>query len=607
MNDKEKSDNQLNMNDLLDKEISQNGGEWKEDANSIGKHGTTMFDLPNSQDDLITILLPKNNIRDIGAHSLVKIGSRTEENGGDGREYLGIVVSGPFHEPDGIRADSSMMIATTIHGSIFMPDYHGKVLVELLGETKDDMMMPPRFRPLPNSPVFVLDSEETAKALKVKVEPGITLGMAIGHDDIEVQIPSNKKTVLPRHIGILGTTGGGKSTTVSGLMAQFQEKGIATVVIDTEGEYTHVDQSTKDDNMKKLLSRRDIKAKGINNVQVYHLVGKETRAEAPTPIKRFTLNFSSLSPYAAADIMGLTEAQFGRFFKAHDALKLILKDLGIYPKQGEEKEAIEINEFEQGWPGVTLSLLIDIAGLLYAKIARSSPNPFNDIIKNNLERVQHRIDAVQTDNEQSWLALLSKLWQLRRTNVFDVPGAKPIPFNELIKPGSLTIIDLSDSDSTTVNNIVIANLLRGIQLVQENAYESAIKRGSNPAPVSIIIEEAHEFLSREKISKMSNLFEQVAKIARRGRKRWLGLVFVTQLPQHLPDEVLGLINSFVLHKINDANVISRLKRSIGGVDQGLWNKLPNLAPGQAIVSTPSIARSLLVAMDPTPCKLLMVD
>lgn len=149
--------------------------------------------------------------------------------------------------------------------------------------------------------------------------------------------------------------------------------------------------------------------------------------------------------------------------------------------------------------------------------------------------------------------------------------------------------------------------MREIQLVQEEAYESALKKGKSPTPVSIIIEEAHEFLSREKIERMSNLFEQVARIARRGRKRWLGLIFVTQLPQHLPDEVLGLINSFILHKINDANVVNRLKRSIGGVDNSLWNKLPNLAPGQAIISTPSIARSLLAAIDPTPCKLLMVD
>src|SRR5438128_8276569 len=106
---------------------------------------------------------------------------------------------------------------------------------------------------------------------------------------------------------------------------------------------------------------------------------------------------------------------------------------------------------------------------------------------------------------------------------------------------------------------------------------------------------------------MENLFQQVARIARRGRKRWLGLMFVTQLPQHLPDEVLGLINNYILHKIGDSNVISRLKRSIGGIDDGLWTRLPNLAPGQAVVSATSMARPLLVAIDPTACKLRMIE
>jgi len=121
----------------------------------------------------------------------------------------------------------------------------------------------------------------------------------------------------------------------------------------------------------------------------------------------------------------------------------------------------------------------------------------------------------------------------------------------------------------------------------------------------VVIEEAHEFLSRDRIAKMDNLFQQVARIARRGRKRWLGLMFVTQLPQHLPDEVLGLINNFILHKISDDNVISRLKRSIGGIDEGLWTRLPNLAPGQAVVSATTLSRPVLIAIDPTPCKLLM--
>jgi DNA helicase HerA-like ATPase len=154
---------------------------------------------------------------------------------------------------------------------------------------------------------------------------------------------------------------------------------------------------------------------------------------------------------------------------------------------------------------------------------------------------------------------------------------------------------------------VISDILRGIQEQQEKAYEVAAKSGTAPTPIMIIIEEAHEFLSRDKIDKMQNLFEQVARIARRGRKRWIGLMFVTQLPQHLPDEVLGLVNNYILHKISDANVIARLKRSIGGIDEGLWNRLPNLAPGQAIVSMTSMSRSLLVAIHPTPCKLRMVE
>jgi DNA helicase HerA-like ATPase len=164
-----------------------------------------------------------------------------------------------------------------------------------------------------------------------------------------------------------------------------------------------------------------------------------------------------------------------------------------------------------------------------------------------------------------------------------------------------------------LNNLVIADLLRGVQDAQDTtywAYEQAKETSPAappPARVLVIIEEAHEFLSAERIDKMRILFEQVARIAKRGRKRWLGLVFVTQLPQHLPRQVLGLVNSYILHKITDSQVISTLQRTLSGIDAGLWNRLPGLAPGQAIVSFPHLTRPLLVAVDPAPAKLLLVD
>jgi uncharacterized protein len=128
-----------------------------------------------------------------------------------------------------------------------------------------------------------------------------------------------------------------------------------------------------------------------------------------------------------------------------------------------------------------------------------------------------------------------------------------------------------------------------------------------PVRTLVIIEEAHEFLSEDRIDKMKILFEQVARIAKRGRKRWLGLVFVTQLPQHLPRQVFGLVNSYILHKITDPLVVSTLRRTVSGIDEGLWNRLPGLAPGQAIVSFPHMARPLLVSIDPASAELRLTD
>jgi DNA helicase HerA-like ATPase len=85
------------------------------------------------------------------------------------------------------------------------------------------------------------------------------------------------------------------------------------------------------------------------------------------------------------------------------------------------------------------------------------------------------------------------------------------------------------------------------------------------------------------------------------------LAFITQLPQHLPDEVLGLINGWILHKIGDANVVQRLRRSIGGISDSLWRQVPSLASGQAIVSVTTLTRPLQVSIDPTPCQLQMVE
>jgi hypothetical protein len=387
-----------------------------------------------------------------------------------------------------------------------------------------------------------------------------------------------------------------------------------------------MDLPTADQQMLTALRRRDLSPAGTRNLHILHLVGRETSREARGAIvKPFCLRFADLSPYALMEILDLSTAQQERFLKAYDTLKLVLRDLDIFPKAGEEHLALEVDELDSGYPRMTLLQLIDIAGAFADMAAgsreergRGKSSASEDAVRTleirspelrGQERVIRQCAAAAQAPGQvvSWRGLLGRLWRVQRLQIFDNPRAPKLDHASLVQPGCASVIDLSDTDSPAVNNLVIADLLRGVQRQQEDNFHKAQTAGKRPTPVVIIIEEAHEFLSAQRIHQMPVLFQQVARIAKRGRKRWLGLVFVTQLPQHLPDEVLGLINNFILHKISDGNVVERLRKSISGLDRGQWGMLPGLAPGQALVSLTHMTRPLLVSVDPASCQLKLSE
>jgi len=612
----------------LESEIALAGGPKLLHPDDAGSVGVTMFDLPGSNDLTVTVLLGREHLQDAPSQSLVRIKSRKDE-----RNYLGVVTAGPFAEPDGLRADSDILKAVATHRGDYLPPFHGRIQVTILGEElKDGELTPPRLRPLPNSPVFVLDDAEAAKVLKCGGD--VRLGLAVGHQSVEVGAPAKSKTVFPRHTAILGTTGGGKSTTVAGLIARARAEGMAVIVLDVEGEYTSLHEPTDHKPMLAGLRDRQLKPEGVptSAMTVYHLVGRGSANPSHPHRKPFSLQFARLSPYAVMEILDLSDAQQERFLKAYDIAKPLLRDLDIFPQKAhpeQEQIAIEIDEFERGYPRATLPLLIDIVRICAQRAepkadkkrgkkdedAEDAPafEPWCRELKTPgaLDHLNKRVHAANPPGSVvSWHALHGRLSRLNRLKVFfdeTKDGVRPLNYANLIKPESLSVIDLSDTGFGELNNLAIADVLRGIQEAQDEACEKAEQEKRPPTPVLIVIEEAHEFLSEERVNKTPVLFEQVARIAKRGRKRWLGLCFVTQLPAHLPKQVLGLCNSFILHKLQDPHVVSLLKRTVGGVDEGLWDRLPNLAAGQAIVSFPHFARPLLVSIDPSQAKLRLTE
>lgn len=626
----------VSAGETLERDAEEGGGPFQEPPEYEGSIGRTTFDDRSSSDGTVTIILPPENIDDTPSQSLLKIISMP-----DRREYVASLTAGPFCEPDGMRADAPALIASVVHRAMAMPRHHGRAQATIIGERLAQSMVPARHRPKPNSPVHRVPDNEMARILNLTGD--IRLGLAYGHDSVEVCIPSKEKSVLPRHTAMVGTTGGGKSTGVGRYVHGLQRAGNCVLLLDVEGEYTRLNEPTDNPHLVAALKERGLVPEGIPNTHVYHLIGRDCANPHHPRVTPFSLRFSEISPYAFAEIMDLNQAQEDRVLKAYEVTKLLLRQLGIFPRKGHERDdnalVLEVDEFDRGWPQMTLEhLCYVVSGVIniaegkdeepmlrapgfhgqWLKIASVLRGQFggqpaedgdedSDSGKHG-RRGSSRGSGPKFGNVQSWKVLSSRVTRIRKLGVFDPESSAggPLSYNQMLQPGRVNIIDLSDLENTDVRNLAIAEILRGIEVFQRRRYEEAQGRGEKSLSTNVIIEEAHEFLSAKRITKMPTLRDQLVKIAKRGRKRYLGLTFVTQSPNDLPDEVLGLVNNWIIYKIDDP-IIRRLRSFVPNADDSLWELVRGLGQGQAVTSFMHMKRPVITAMDPSPAMLRMTD
>ena len=309
--------------------------------------------------------------------------------------------------------------------------------------------------------------------------------------------------------------------------------------------------------------------------------------------------------------MDLSDAQNERLIQAYEIAKALLREFGIFPSQ-DERSVIDIDEFERGWPKMKLEdlrYLISAIISIAEKTGEGEPNFAQSQFYGRWQQVRAKIHAYFSGGDAdgdskrakithgiSWKALMAKISRLQRLRIFDQGLRLAINYQEMLQPGRVNIIDLSDVENMDVRNLAIAEMLREILTQQQEVYDAATRdrpEGAeiNPLMTNVIIEEAHEFLSARRVTRMPTLRDQLMKIAKRGRKRYLGLTFVTQSPNDLPDDVLGLVNNWVIYKIDEAT-IRRLKSYIPNSDESLWGLVRGLGPGQALVSFTNMRRPL---------------
>src|SRR5258708_11645269 len=123
------------------------------------------------------------------------------------------------------------------------------------------------------------------------------------------------------------------------------------ILMDTEGESTMIQKEPIDETMLAALQRRGLSAAGVEDTNLYHLVGRDTTNPGHPHRNSFCLTFERLSPYLVSEVLELNEAQEQRYLKAYDITKRILQDLKVSHQTNEDMTRfLDFDDMEQGYP-----------------------------------------------------------------------------------------------------------------------------------------------------------------------------------------------------------------------------------------------------------------
>ncbi|MGZ8190339.1 MAG: ATP-binding protein [Methylococcaceae bacterium] len=144
------------------------------------------------------------------------------------------------------------------------------------------------------------------------------------------------------------------------------------------------------------------------------------------------------------------------------------------------------------------------------------------------------------------------------------------------KKANITVIDLS-SVPTDVRPAVCAQVGR---LAYEFNYWNPKRR---EFPITLICEEAHAYIPREKGGQFEGAKRMMERIAKEGRKYGISIGVVSQRPTELSDTILAQCSSFICLRTSNPDDQAYIKGLVPEAEGDLTDILSSLGIGEALV------------------------
>jgi hypothetical protein len=445
--------------------------------------------------------------------------------------------------------------------------------------------------PMIGAKVFICSSEFIKgyfKGFGVKKEhrdtaPIVELGKLTYDKSTSVEL--SQQAIFGRHCAVVGTTGGGKSYTVSKLVEGIIKNNNKAIIIDPTGEYSNFDNIENKTSSPLVLSNEAfLHYSNLTVSDLFVLLRPSGQVQAPKlleAIKSLKVLRILENNIDGDFITKINDSTYS--VKINDNLRenIYFKDRNIL-KSGQLMRPFNrvYNKFINQIENITSDFEIRDLSLQITKEC------IFDVDRNDSKKWGGNNDA----HLNNCVSLI-----LRINNLINNPAFKKLFGFEKQKNDANELINGINSFFEGENNLlrigfeevsfdfqareILANAIGKFLL------ELARKNKFKEKPIVLFIDEAHQYLNKKVKDEYFDATELSSfdSIAKECRKYGLFLCIATQMPRDIPNGTLSQIGTFITHRLINHQDKEAIANACSSANRDTLSFLPVLGSGEAIL------------------------
>ena len=464
--------------------------------------------------------------------------------------------------------------------------------------------------PSPTEPAFVINEKTLKSIFEQNKTNNFKLGKLVQNKNIEIKIDGNK--FFGKHIALVGSTGSGKSCTVSKILqdvvgiSEMKNNNIANqknahiILFDIHSEYKAAFELSQD--QKFTLNILD-----VDTLKLPYWLMNSEELESLFIEGNENNHHNQVSQFKRAVVLNKE--------KHNSVLKdKINYDTPVYFNISEVYNYIYNmnNEVVSKLPGENCPKLED--GTLIKSIEKieyftkrldfvtqstaAATKASNGAFHGEFNRFLSRLETKLSDKRLNFILNAQKNGENFKTEDF---GDILKQFLGYMNKANITIIDLSGIPFEVLS-ITVSLVSR---LVFDFAFHYSkikhLENKQNDIPFMIVCEEAHNYIPRTGGAEYNASKKSIERIAKEGRKYGLSLMVVSQRPSEVSETIFSQCNNFIslrLTNVNDQNYVRALMPENSNT---IADILPNLAQGECLFVGDAILMPSVVKIEkPNP-------